>query len=66
MCEHISVPGNEEWYTNHAAKHVPLQTIRKSPLVDRAKENGLEQAIQHYEELTLTISDLVPSDEHAV
>ena len=60
-CENISVSSNG---TPTMQQNMRLCRLSKSPLVDRIKGNGLERAIQHYEELMLTISDLVPSDEH--
>ena len=61
-CENISVTRNG---TPTMQQNMRLCRLSKSPLLDRTKGNGLERAIQHYEELTSKVSDLVPSDEHA-
>ena len=62
MCENISVTRNG---TSIIQQNMRLCRLSKSPFVHRAKGNGLERASQHYKELTSTISELVPSDEHA-
>ena len=54
VCENISVMRNG---TSIIQQNMRLCRLSKSPFVHRAKGNGLE--------LTSTISELVPADEHA-